>query len=293
MFPLQPNNDLPYLPPNHYPIPEDRIIHHDQDLLSLCITDRNDENKGLDKSVLISFSRSHKRDADCDPQKKMHRDIERQRRQEMSTLYASLRSLLPLEYIKGKRATSDHISGAINYISHLERKIKGLESKRDELKSGNRSARALSVRPSLDGVEIVIQSTNSSDQDHDFHLSKVLQLLLEEGIGVANCLSTRSSEMTFIHTIQSEVCHAGCLDIARLQLKLDEVLMDYRLSDIVFAYWLLWTASLSFQISIIIRPLGQRIVYVMFLLCVRGGGFQSYKTLFLKNFRRVCSQLAR
>ncbi|XP_030519129.1 transcription factor bHLH120-like [Rhodamnia argentea] len=244
MFPLQPSNDLFYLQPNQHPIPEDLIIHDEEDLHGLCFTNQKDKNKGLDESVLISFSGGNKSQEDCDPKKAMHRDVERRRRKEMNTLYASLRSLLPLEYVKGKRATSDHITEAVNYINHLEVKINEMKRRRDEFKRGisvylgslgpeirssgtNCSVRALSVRPCLDGVEIVIQSANSRDQDHNFPLSKVLRLLLEQGISVASCVSTGTSEMIFIHTIQSEACHTGCLDIARLQSKLDEVLTDY------------------------------------------------------------------
>ncbi|KAI9159881.1 hypothetical protein LWI28_002827 [Acer negundo] len=118
-----------------------------------------------------------------DIKKKMtHKDTEKQRRQEMSTLHASLRSLLPLEYIKGKRSMSDHMNGAVYYINDLKNKIKELSDKRDELikRVSNSSASSsrresaggsrndhdqppincVMIHPCFGGLEIVISSTS-------------------------------------------------------------------------------------------------------------------------------------
>ncbi|KAL4298394.1 hypothetical protein GQ457_12G007230 [Hibiscus cannabinus] len=166
---------------------------------------------------------------DDDKKKSMHRDIERQRRQEMSTLYASLRTLLPLEYIKGKRAISDQMNGAMSYIKDLQKRVDELSAKRDELKKvsldsggfhrgGEAFPSSVVVRQSLDGAEVVV-STGLDGQA--LNLSRVLQLLLEEGLDVVNCISTRV-DGALIHTIKLKVSDPRGVDVPYLEQKLNE-----------------------------------------------------------------------
>ncbi|OMO97984.1 hypothetical protein COLO4_14217 [Corchorus olitorius] len=178
-----------------------------------------------------------------DAKKMMRKEIERQRRQQMANLSAQLRSLLPVDSIKGKRAVSDHMNEAVNYIKYLRKRIQELSVKREKLKklSGNfdqgTSASATSssdnnnsssqincvaIHPYWGGVEIVI---NSGFGDESCHLSLILQAIIEQGLDVVRCVSSQTSE-GFCHTIQSEISDPTLqLDLPGLQSRINDLIL--------------------------------------------------------------------
>lgn len=102
MFPLQHGDELVF-----------QISKIEQDLISA--------RASLDSTHLISstppagkkkrkkksYSNQQEDTYENNNEKKMiaHRDVERQRRQEMAKLYASLRSLLPAEYVRVRKSS--------------------------------------------------------------------------------------------------------------------------------------------------------------------------------------------
>ncbi|WZY76046.1 hypothetical protein YC2023_022430 [Brassica napus] len=187
-----------------------------------------------------------------DMEKMMHREIERQRRQEMASLYASLRhSLIPKTLIlilifddsftsyntqslsfdlvyRGKRSTSDQVNEAVNYITYLEKKIKELSLRRDELmllsrgtslddsKDEMETMNHVVVRQCLVGVEIVFSSRSCRGQPR---LSSVLQVLSENGLCLLNSISSIVDDR-LIYTLQAEVNDSNLIDLSELEERL-------------------------------------------------------------------------
>ena len=96
---------------------------------------------------------------------------------------------------------------AFNYINYLKNKIEELSGRRNELKKlSNLSVLSpgnerVIVHPIRDGVEILV----SSNVNEGLLPSEVLEILLNEGLGVERYLSTRANER-LCYTIISQVC---------------------------------------------------------------------------------------
>ncbi|KAJ9545847.1 hypothetical protein OSB04_025554, partial [Centaurea solstitialis] len=154
--------------------------------------------------------------------KVVHREIERQRRKEMANLYASLKGLLPPEFVKGSHSMSDHMQQAVHYIKQMQENVEGLGMRRDQLKkfsnvNGNEGLmnqlipNTVSVSSCNGGVEVLI---NSCSIEEGFVLSRLLSTLVKDGFNVTSCISTKINDR-LLHSIKSEVV---CIHINHFNL---------------------------------------------------------------------------
>ncbi|GAA0176402.1 basic helix-loop-helix transcription factor [Lithospermum erythrorhizon] len=155
------------------------------------------------------------------------REHEKKRREEMVGNYASLRSLLPLEYIKGKRSASDHILQSVGYIKELQTTIQKLTKKRDEVKQilpykGKESdvgynQSNVTIQPSMAGVDVLINTSIEGG----VKLSKVLNILIIKGLSIISCNSVQVNGR-LLHNIQTEVNGGGTIDPVELHQMLND-----------------------------------------------------------------------
>ncbi|XP_030472494.1 transcription factor bHLH120-like [Syzygium oleosum] len=181
--------------------------------------------------------------------KNMHKETERQRRQEMAAHLRSLRSLLPLKYLKGKRSMADHVYEAVKYIKDIQSKIQELSDKRDELKKlespnsrgtdtnnwptcppsscSSCPKNIVIVKSCKTGVEVAI----STEPEQGMPLRRVLEVLIgDEGLNVINCTSAKVNGR-LIHRIESEIIGGQTINLSTLQQKLTNLEFEGRAPD--------------------------------------------------------------
>jgi len=124
--------------------------------------------------------------------KRNHKVIERQRRNELKMLFSRLRSLLPE---KGKRTVSEQVLESLNYIRHLQQKLRELSAQREEMKIW------------------------ANTLERDIVYSDILLALEEGGLEVVSAASSAINNRAY-HTIHAKVFDVTSFNIHTLYQKL-------------------------------------------------------------------------
>lgn len=176
--------------------------------------------------------------------KRYRKLIERQRRKDMNALFAMLRSLLPHEHLRGKRAVSDQVQAAVNYIRHLQHKVEELSTEREKLRANSdknakvaleaarlsSSEKVCNKAPAIEGSDqelpvVKIKSMGSVVQVctntfvHQIVYSQLLLALEESGLEVL-CAASSAIDNKVYHTIHTKVSDLETFRIDTLEKRL-------------------------------------------------------------------------
>ncbi|KAG6411300.1 hypothetical protein SASPL_129380 [Salvia splendens] len=213
MFPFQPSHDelgfgIPTTSQSCQIQDDMNMDYHflEPNLINFSVGSNDGEVSKRTDLELCEKRRKERSNHGCNSKKVMHREVERKRRQEMSQLYASLRSHLPHHLLKGKHSVCDQIQEATSHIKKMEKNIEELKGRRNKLKSTSSGGKDessnggdVTVDIVSDGVEILI--SHSIERSDDFELSQVLAELQRSELDVIHIFSSRINER-FVHKIQ-------------------------------------------------------------------------------------------
>ncbi|KAK9092577.1 hypothetical protein Syun_027488 [Stephania yunnanensis] len=139
--------------------------------------------------------------------------VEKNRRNQMKTLYSELSSLIPPSHkSKGVMPLSNQLDEAVNYIKKLENKLKRMQEKKNYL-MGINSSRSMSGTTGGRPPQIEIHCSGSllevvlvSGMDCQSLFFKIIGMLHEEEAITVNANFSIANNSIF-HTIHAEVIH--------------------------------------------------------------------------------------
>jgi len=168
--------------------------------------------------------------------KRNHKMIERQRRKEMKVLFSQLGSLLPEHNLRGKRTAAEQVLQTVNYVCHLQRKVKELSAQREKMKVNSDHNPKVSFEKfcnktvSFGGSDreypaVKINSVGSGVQiwtnilERDIVYSDILLALEEDGLEVVSAASSAINNRVY-HTIHAKVLDLNTFNMHTLYQKL-------------------------------------------------------------------------
>ncbi|OAY35292.1 hypothetical protein MANES_12G088914v8 [Manihot esculenta] len=141
--------------------------------------------------------------------------IEKNRRNQMKTLFSNLNSLLPKQSSKEALPLPDQVDEAINYIKSLEEKLKKSKEKKESLSGRKRSfsnfVSSFESASNLVAPKLEIREMGSSLQiilisglDNQFIFYDIIHILEDEGVEIPNASFSVSGNSIF-HVVHAQM----------------------------------------------------------------------------------------